>query len=81
MASERQLCRCRRWLPSLTPLWRPWAHRSSASPAAPLLAARSGLSKASAAVYDAIKQAAREASSTKCDFVSDSQNSEFNVTS
>ena len=37
------------------------AHRSSASPAAPLLAARSGLSKASAAVYHAIKQAAREA--------------------
>ena len=56
------------------------AHRSSASPAAPLLAARSGLSKASAAVYDAIKQAAREASSTKRDFVSDSQNSEFNIT-
>ena len=39
-----------------------------------------GLSKASAAVYDAVKQAAREASSTKRDFVSDSQNSEFNVT-
>ena len=61
------LCRCRRWLPSLPPLWRPCPPQlrkpRCAAPRGSL-----GLSKASAAVYDAIKQATREASSTKCDF-------------